>query len=271
MQTIKVKIKGNNCETFANVLFDTGADRTYISSELVDRIGPKFCKVEFISYCSFGSNKSNDEKLRNVYNLELFTNNGIMEVEATEVPIVCSPIFRRKIPYDLLNKFQSIEFVENYGDSTNIQIDILIGLDQYWNFFKSDIISLDTYTNNPEYKGLIAQLTVFGWILSGSYSTNSNVFFSHSHSCPLLCIQGVCDRDLKQIWDIDIHSDVVSDTQMLNKFEKENISFTDGRYEVSLPWLDSDKKNTLMSNYDLAENRLISLQKKLSKDPMIMF
>jgi hypothetical protein len=42
LQTARVKVHGKKGVTEATVLFDTGSDRTYVSSSLVHKVGPQW-------------------------------------------------------------------------------------------------------------------------------------------------------------------------------------------------------------------------------------
>ena len=59
MQTLQIEVQGKAGKTKANVLFDTGSDRSYISTKLRSQIKPDYVKSEFVSYSSFGGNEPN--------------------------------------------------------------------------------------------------------------------------------------------------------------------------------------------------------------------
>ena len=256
LQCAKVKIRGSRGMVEANVLFDTGSDRSYITSSMVNKVAPTWVNSEEIAYAAFGTSKPSQSKLRNVYNVCLSDN---YELLVTEVPVICSSIQRPAIPVSVLQSFGNVEFADCYDDSRHINIDILIGLDAYWKFIKSGVITI------PE--GLVAQQTVFGWIVSGSLLCGERSSQTVSHQ--LLCINDISETSLHKLWDLDTigcggEGNVISDsvhTEFLN-----NIVFTDGRYEVALPWK-PNSKNKLLNNEKLAKIRLSNLSRKLSKDP----
>ena len=112
LQTIQVSIRGHNGIANANMLLDTGSDRSYISSEFVERIGPEFSRVENIAYCAFGSTKSSEERMRYIFNFEALSDKFSYVFEATEVEDLCGPIFRKSIPSDLLKLFGNIQQID---------------------------------------------------------------------------------------------------------------------------------------------------------------
>ena len=64
------------------------------------------------------------------------------------------------IPFQVLNQFSMADDLSQFGDHRNIQVDILIGLDQYWSLVSDQ---------RERHGKLVAQHTSFGWLLSGTY------------------------------------------------------------------------------------------------------
>ena len=99
MQIIKVPVKSSNGKIkFANVLLDTGSDKTYVSSQFCNEIKPKWEGCEPVSYTAFGSKETGSRTLRNVYTLLLSCkNNHLLPVVATEIPVICAPLVCPKL------------------------------------------------------------------------------------------------------------------------------------------------------------------------------
>ena len=98
LQVAKVKVNGNKGVFEANVLFDTGADRSYVSQDLVKRVGPKWLCTQKVACATFGNKNSNEIKCRNVFSLDLTSSCGNSEVILTEVPNICAALSKPKIP-----------------------------------------------------------------------------------------------------------------------------------------------------------------------------
>jgi len=275
MQTLEVEVLGLEGKVRANVLFDGGSDRTYIARDLVKRIGPEFVRSELVSYCNFGGTKPNSEELRNIYSMELRGLGALQKsgsiAFATEVPNVCVPLHRSRVPDVILESLGHVKLTENYSQDKKIGVDILVGLDQYWKFVEPQII--------PVQEGLVAQKTLFGWMISGSYGlADGNIQSTprsgdqsqnkrralKSTSLQLFCVGSVQDQQLERLWDMDIEAEI--DRPLLAKFE-ETISLKEGRYEVALPWKGNAEQ--LQDNRELAESRLRSLSRKLELDPQL--
>ena len=78
----------------------------------------------------------------------------------TEIPIICSPVYRPDIPLHVLQSFEERSIEADCSDGSVVQIYVLNGLDAYWKFMETgSVCSL---------VGIVAQASVFGWVLSGS-------------------------------------------------------------------------------------------------------
>ena len=118
--------------------------------------------------------------------------------------------------------------------------------------------------------GLVAQRTIFGWILSGVLRENLSHFSEASVSHQLLCCD-VSDSLMRRFWDLESigildHKKPQPGDAVLSKFH-EQVQFSDGRYSVALPWKENFERSRLLSNEDLAKGRLKRLSQRLSKDP----
>ena len=253
--------------TNATVLFDTGSDRSYISRSLVRKVGPKWVGAQQISYAAFGNDKPGKSHLRNIYEINLKglqTENEPLPICVTEVPSICSPLYSPKIPTETLKSLGPLHFANKYEEDKKICIDILIGLDNYWKFFRSGVVVLPG--------GLVAQESVLGWIVSGSWSNSPSVSPNLVSTHQLVCFSDVSEMSLRHFWDLE--SIGISDKEVsvfdpvLDEFHK-NVRFYDKRYEVALPWKKGLESKRLLNNEKLARIRLETLSRKLEKDPVL--
>ncbi|XP_037775537.1 uncharacterized protein LOC119572501 [Penaeus monodon] len=221
LQTARVKVYGDSgicCE--ATLLFDTGSDRSYVSSNFVKKVKPKWVSSETVSYAAFGGSKSHPD----------------------------------------------FQLADDYKNNSHLSIDILVGLDAYWGLMDPEI---KPYQRN----GLVAQRSVFGWVLSGSWMNSTNKPFE---STQMLCIGNVTDSDLREFWSLESVGITQKETvtcpftsdPVLQQFCG-NVKFDGGRYEVGLPWKSDDCKKNLRNNEGLARKRLEGLERKLDKDPQL--
>ncbi len=229
MQTVEVEVHGLKSKTRATILFDNGSDRSYVSSKLISQVGPEFVHSELVSWGAFGQARANPEELRNVFSLEIRGPDGNVGVaRVTEIPTVCIPLHRRRVPKVILKSLKSIKLLDDYNRDKSFSVDILIGLDQYWRFVKPEIV--------PVSESLVIQNTMFGWMLSGMYESapSDGPLVQVEASPQLFCARGVNDDELRRIWGLELESESKQADTVLSRFN-ETIRLKEGRYEVQLP------------------------------------
>ena len=266
LPTAKVKVYGKNgmCSE-ATLLFDSGSDKSYVSSKFVRKVRPTWVSSEQISYSSFGGSKCSKSTPCNIYDVNLLdVNGGVMSLLAVEVPSICAPLFRPRVPAGNQHAFKSIQFADEYVHDRELTVDILVGLDAYWKFMIPNTCL--------QAEGLVAQETVFGWVLSGTCSpvAKGNNVFSQ-----MLCINSFNEDSLHKFWDLEsvgiCHTEVHSElpnNPVLKSFS-ETVKYKDGRYEVALPWKSINDKHNLQNNEKLARKRLSCLMHKFKTNPTL--
>ena len=195
LQTTDVTASGCTGKSgILTVLFDTGSDRSYVSSRLVKRVEPEWVGTQQISYSAFGTDHGGKSELRNLFHVNLkCADDSYVSLFATEIPTICAPVYRPDIPLHVLQSFEELSIEAVCSDGGEVQVDVLIGLDSYWKFMKSGIVR--------NTGGLVAQESVFGWVLSGSlvYDGGSTSVVSHQ----LLCFNEVPEAALHKFWDLE--------------------------------------------------------------------
>jgi hypothetical protein len=254
LQTAVVEVRGKNGPVKARLLFDTGADRSYVSRKFVETVCPQFVGSESVSYGAFGSGSTGRAEMRNIFRLALQGSTQLITVVATEIPVICAPLTCRNVG-NLLQSFGHLEFANRYDTDEKVSVDILIGLDSYWQLVKPNAVAVT--------ETVVAQETVFGWILSGIVGGSRR---TTSHQ--LLCLCDVPDSTIRNFWEIQDskESESLLESPVFTKFA-EQLNMKDGRYEVALPW--KSDASQLVDNFEGAFGRLKSLTRKLNKDSQL--
>ncbi|XP_066961192.1 uncharacterized protein [Macrobrachium rosenbergii] len=159
--------------------------------------------------------------------------------------------------------FSKLQLADDYMNNRHVNVDILVGLNAYWRFMVPN--------KTLQSKNLVAQESVFGWVLSGSCNIPLDRV---SVTSQLLCINNVSESDLHKFWGLEsvgisskeAVSNEFSSSTVLQKFS-DNVKFIDGRYEVSLAWKSDVAKQSLKNNEKLARKRLENLNLKFVKTP----
>ncbi|XP_068232198.1 uncharacterized protein [Palaemon carinicauda] len=236
LQTGKVQVSGSDGTVFtAQVMFDNGADKSYISSKFVKKCKPQWITSAPMPYSSFGGHSSGKNEHRNVYELKLWdSDKKVVRIIAAEIPRICQPLVRPIVPDSVLNSFSHVVLADDYHQDSPIEIDILIGLDFYWTL----ISPVDAFQINH----VVAMKSL--WL--------------YSDLCKFWDLEtvGVKPRELVESY---------SETKVFKEFES-TVKFVNGRYEVALPWKDDSAKGRLLNNVVIAHKRLGRLMVKLEHD-----
>ena len=140
-----------------------------------------------------------------------------------------------------------------------MDVSILIGSDQYWSFITGEA--------RHAQDGPVAIHFDFGWVLSGPVGfttpdTPCSALMTHS-----LHVDMILSRDAEMLDDRlksfrDLESLGISNLERTVHDEfRDKICFTEGRYEVSLPW--KDPHPPLPDNHQLSLKRLQGLLQRL--------
>ena len=268
LQTAKVIVKTPSGQVQATVLFDSAADRSYVTSSLVKLCQPKKICQDYVSYSSFGGERAQASVLTPVYDLHLLDMNGEPHIlSAAEIPVICAPLARICVPNNILAHFSHLQMADDYGRNTSLQVDILVGLDFYWKLVGiSPAIQKD---------GLVALPSVFGYLLGGQWTTT----LAHQQSAQLLCCQRPCESSLANFWNLESvgitpkesMQGIIDKNPVLTKFNEElEYSPSLQRYQVALPLKKSCTPDDLVNNFGIAVKRLFSLHKRLEPEPEVL-
>ena len=156
---------------------------------------------------------------------------------------------------------------DDYSKNSTLAIQLLIGQDQLWNFVY--------HTNAIKVGNLVAQLSIFGYLLSGRVETSTE----NSTNTTLMCIGNSSHEDMQMFWDLEtlgikdnentnhlIDRDPVM-IQFLNELEYRE---EPPRYRSKLPWISQELRGSLKNNFNQAKLRLEGLHRRLlDADPIL--
>ena len=256
LQSAPVVARGRSGSTEVNLVLDTGSDRSFGTSSIIHKTNMEFIRSEYVSTIPFGSEEPSGSLLRHIYNGSLVGKDGLdRSVNLTEVKTICAPLSQSYIPPEVLEFFGDLDWCQGYQTASDVKIDILIGMDCYWRFVKHKIIP-------GPYEELVAQDTVFGFMLSGNTDPESRA--GPSVNSQLLCIS---KEEVESFWSLEtvgisteedeVHPQVASLQASLVK--------SDGRYELPLPWKPG-KREQLRNNENMVKKRQLSMSKRVSPD-----
>ena len=146
--------------TKAQILMDTGSQRTYVTEEVVKQLQLSPSAREIYSVFTFGSSKPKQiSTLLIAFDLKL-NNRRNVTITASVAPKISGEILRSPLDNASIKKLKGYKLVNTSPlQDESSEIGILIGNDHYGEILMSGKVEID--------KGLYLLESKLGWILSG--------------------------------------------------------------------------------------------------------
>ena len=248
LQTAKIFVSRaddpNHCIQ-ARLIFDTGSQRSYVSTRLRNALQLPTINQETLMIKTFGS-ETGQVQSRDLVQLcvQGMTSQTFLYVNAYAVPIICSPLQNQAVSftvstYQHLSGLLLADSISADENENNVEVDVLIGADYYLHFLTGAIKRGES--------GPTALQTKVGWVLSGpvqggSVLNSTQVNFTNTHALHVDTHDQVMDessenraleRKLAKFWDLEAIGISPEEKSVYKRFNKD-ITFKDGRYEVKL-------------------------------------
>ena len=253
----------------ARLLFDGGSQRTYVRDEITKKLSLPKVRTERVIIKTFGEEKAAAKEL-DVVRLKVESKFGLEDVyvEALSVPFICSPLKDQNIKaavshYDHL---KGLPLADVVNDNTNLQVDILIGMDYYFSFIMCESIRGKS--------GPVALKSTLGWVLAGRNVSKNNgpchLLQNTAEIVNTLRVDCSSNEDplrkqLEFFWKVESVDDHQID--FVNRF-KEEIHFDGERYVNKLPF--KEEHEIIPDNYEVSYKRAVSLRKRLEAKPELL-
>ena len=166
LQTAKIFVSradDPNHRIQARLIFDTGSQRSYVSTRLKNALQLPTINQETL--ITFGS-ETGQIQSRDLVQLcvQGMTSETFLYVNAYAVPIICSPLQNQAVSfaastYQHLSGLLLADSISADENESNVEVDVLIGADYYWHFLTGAIKRGES--------GPTALQTKVGWVLSG--------------------------------------------------------------------------------------------------------
>lgn len=184
------------------------------------------------------------------------TSETCLYVNAYTVPIISSPLQNQAVKfaattYQHLNGLSLADSNSSNENESQLQVDFLIGTDYYWHFLTGSFKRGES--------GPTGLHTKIGWILSGPVQGSpdigsTQVNFTNTHALRVetrlfeeqLPEDKTLDKKLSQFWELKSSGILSEERSVYEKFN-DSIKYTNGWYEVELPWKETHL--TLPDNY----------------------
>ncbi|CAB4033226.1 Transposable element Tcb2, partial [Paramuricea clavata] len=262
LQTARVQVydeENIGTQVATRILFDSGSQRSYISDKVRARLQLKSIRSEKVIIKTFG--QDNDSKVKRLDVVQVKVKNKsdsrCTSVEALCVPTICSPLTNQYISktHDL-EEFEDLELADHEGDSPNLPVGILIGVDYYHTFMTGKVVRSKA--------GPVACGTKVGWVVSGKIGTGPpdlHCFETHILRASVECKE--TSDALRQVLDTFWSVETIGSSSdcVVSQFEND-IGHDGTRYVTKLPFKPDHEQ--LPDNFRVCEGRLTSLKRRLT-------
>ena len=262
-----VKFKDNR--VLANILFDEGAQRSFITQSLADQLKSTSCRTESVCISSFGG-ESTPKHPVDVITVALETDLGDINISALVVSTIAAPL-NNFVTSDVceLPHLQGLKLPHPVTSSQKFDISLLLGADHYWEIVGNHIVRGE---------GPTAMQSKLGYLLSGplqrqTQSSNTSVL----HAYPTQILDASSIANLPELCIDNQSSDNVTSQQLpvplsdsfIDTFQRHCISRDrDGSYVVRFPW--KTNHPILSPNLVICERQARALARKLGRQPNLL-
>ena len=250
LQTARARVSradNQNYEINARVLFDSGSQRSYVKSNLKEQLALPTLRKEKLIIKTFGNE---NEELRECDIVQLclrpLHDKLSIYLTAYSIQVSCSQICDQPVKFaaEKYEHLQGLQSTDNTVSESDLEITILIGSDQIWNYINGSTIRGQS--------GPIALESKLGYILSGPVENvprrinDSSVNLEVTHilkaiatveASDTLCAQTV-DSKTKEFFDLETIGIKPNKTSVYDHF-LDSIKFDGKKYVVKLPFRES--------------------------------
>ena len=253
------------CE--ANILFDEGAQRSFITRTLANQMGLETKENESIHLSALGGQASAVRHLPLV-TLNVVTASGekipprVLVVEKIATPLQIHP----QQGVEHLPHLRGLKLAHLITFDENFAVSLLIGADHYWDLVKDHVI------RGP---GPTAIASKLGYLLSGPMPTSSGT----SSTTVVNLLQTISstkgdELDLEKFWSLETmgispQSEKNDHEVFLENYISDSITRNDdGSYNAKFPW--KDDSPMLPTNYNKCQQRTRSMICRLAATPELL-
>ena len=261
LKTAVAEVTSRSLTTTANILFDEGAQRSFITQQLADELELPRNGNDLINLATFGSDARNTQSFETT-TVHVFADHGqSIPINVLVVPSIAVPLKTYQREAANLPYLRGLKLAHPVTEDEVFNISVLIGADFYWSFVQDKVVR----GNGPT-----AVKSKLGYLLSGPLPVRSSDDTTVNHMMNLT-VSPPAVHDIERFWKLeslgitDDNNTAASDH--LKNYQETCIAFEDGRYLAKLPW--KSDHPPLPTNYGLAKKRTESTIHRLSQDPHI--
>jgi len=263
LQTARVTADSGHGDSIScKIVLDSGSQRSYMTRVAAKLVNAEVKHKEKLKIGGFSGHTSK-KNVYDVVEVNLSKGDHNQKIEVIVVEQICKPIYGQE-KSSVLKGFPDavIRNLADAMDEDSVEIQILIGMDYYW-----DIVLGGTVRGS---KDLVAIETKFGYVVSGpngntqcqqSEALFTNALFTDVGNQNL-------QQDVRRFWDLEAIG-IKEQKEAKNQTFEMHLEKRPDRYYVNLPWK-KEKMEMLCDNYRLSRKRLTATLAKLRRNPTLL-
>ena len=262
LKTAIAPVKYRGQTTDVNILFDEGAQRSFVSRKLASKLKLNPSGSEAITLTGFGDSGSSNY----VQHLDTATIK-LQTLEKKEIPLnvlivpeIAAPLKTCVGPATKLPYLNNLRLAHTGTDEDAFEIELLIGVDQYWNIVEDKTVRGE---------GPVAVKSKIGYLLSGPIK-GSKIINAKTSMMNVIVSHKMEEFDLERFWRLETIGTENTDSESAVKqdfvetYGKTSIRNDDNKYYVKLPW--KEEHQPLPTNRKVAYRRTLNVVNSLKKD-----
>ncbi|XP_053407993.1 uncharacterized protein LOC123531067 [Mercenaria mercenaria] len=262
LKTAITKVSSRRCIADANILFDEGAQRSFITEELADKLELQRTGSEVIHIAAFDSSTQKVKHIETATVYLLTECNDKIPVNVLVVPTIAVPLQNLQRSVSSLPYLRDLKLAHPVTDDDTFDISLVIGADKYWDIVENEVV---------RGCGPTAVKSKIGYLLSGPLPDTSS---KSSTQYIMNVITAPPDLyNLERFWKLEslgvsVQEETDATSDRLKTYQKNNFDFKDGRYIAKLPWEEDHK--LLPDNYNITLRRTQNNIRRLRETPKLL-
>ena len=194
LKTAVAPVHGRDICTSANILFDEGAQRTFITEEFAREINIQLTGKESVQLSGFGDS---ERRVRNFDTGSLIVeamNGETVPINVMVVPEIAVPITTFAVYIKRMEYLQGLKLAHPSMKDDVFNISLLIGADHYWDFVENHTV---------RGKGPTAVQSKLGYLLSGPLIGTTSTCLATTSMLHVTLSHKEEEYDQEEIWEIE--------------------------------------------------------------------
>ena len=261
LKTTIAEVTSQRLTTNANILFDEGAQRSFITQQLADELELRRDGSDLISLATFGSETKNMQYFETATVYVISYCGRKIPIIVLIVPTIAVPLRTYQHTAATLPYLRGLKLAHPVAADQIFNVSLFMGADHYWSFVQNRVVR----GNGPT-----AVNSKSGYLLSGPLPVSSTADTTVNYMLNLITSPPDV-HELGQFWKPEssgiIDDSDTSASKYLKYYQENYIKFEDGRYSAKL--LMKADHPPLPTNYNAAKKRNENTIQRLSQDPHV--